>query len=425
MHAEARTGTGDDVGQILEVMCRAFRLDEASSRYASLKAMAGSDAASFQVLAANGRVVGVARIWKQTLRTGIGAVVKGDVGQVSVHPDYQGRGHGSALMRHCVKWMRENGIDISRLGGLARFYSRFGWEQFPRRYMEFMVKEVKAGASVLTPEEVYRLPQDYPGKLRPYDDSRDRLGRWEVAERFNMHRPGSVVASLPSTQPKGDVRAKPNPLHVVYERDDRVLGFLSATEYPEEVSQFEARITIGDFAYDLDVPLAAELLLKHILLEAHERGVVRVSARIPFDERVIATIRDAGLSVELKELHASAASNMVQVVNLASTFEHWRPDLEARLASGPFQDWDGEFALVVGGRQEAVLRITHGAVNVVQETLPDALLSLSHADLVGMLFGIRSFGELPAASHAGLDAQELAVLGGLFPRMPAASGPWG
>ena len=425
MNVEMRTGTAKDSDQILEAMCKAFHHDESSSRYATLKALAKNDAESFQVLAAHGRVIAVVRVCAQNLRTGLGAVVKGDVGHVSVHPDFQGKGHGSALMRHCVKWMRENGFDISRLGGLARFYSRFGWERFPRRYVDFVIKEVKAGASILSPQEVYRLPDDYPGELRPYDDARDRLGRWEVSELFNGNRPGSLVVARPKTPAARKSQTEPNPLQMVYERDGRILGFVSATEYPEDVTPFEAKITIGDFAYDLDVPLAAELLLKHILLTAYERQVLRVSARIPFDPRVISAIRDAGISADLKELHSSVASNMIQVINLASTFEHLRPDLEARLASGAFRDWDGEFIFAVGGRQEAVLQATHGAVYVTQEALSDARLDLSHADLVALIFGIRSFEELPAAHSFDLDPQERGVLCALFPRQAAASGPWG
>ena len=103
--------------------------------------------------------------------------MKADVGHVSVHPDYQGQGFGSALMRHCVKWLRHAGYDIARLGGLVRFYSRFGWERLPRRYFEFPIREVKAGAQTLAPQKVLRLPEGYPGEIRPYNDGRDRLGR--------------------------------------------------------------------------------------------------------------------------------------------------------------------------------------------------------------------------------------------------------
>ena len=424
MNVDMRTGTRKDSPQILEVMCRAFNRDESSPRYPSLKAMAERAPDHYQVLTVDGRVAAVVHIARHVLRVGRSTVVKGDVGHVSVHPDFQGQGYGSGLMRHCVEWMRAKGYDISRLGGFARFYARFGWEHFPRRYYEFIIDEVKAGARRLSPDEVYQMPDRYPGEVRPFDETKDNLARWEVGERFNHNRSGSLVVARPARPSGKPSKAAANPLHVVYEREGRLLGYVSANEYPEEVSPFEAKITISDFAYDMDEPLAAGLLVKRILLTAHERGVSRVTARIPFDPRVVAAIRDAGINVSLRELHSSLASNMIQVIGLASTLDHVRPELEARLASGAFSDWRGEVTLSVR-EQQAVIRAAGGRISTREGEGRGARIVLGHADMVSLLFGVRAFDELMAASDAGLEPAERGVMCTLFPRQFAASGPWG
>ena len=60
----------------------------------------------------------------------------------------------------------------------------------------------------------------------------------------------------------------------------------------------------------------------------------------------------------------------------------------------------------------------------MQSTRTQALaLELSHAAFLKALFGIRGLAEAPAV--AALPGPQQVALGILFPRLPAASGPWG
>lgn len=425
MDAVARTGTPEDSDHILEVMSRAFKHDESSPRYLTLKALASHNADRYQVLALDGRVIAVAHIGLDRLRVGRAHVVKGDVGHVSVHPDLQGQGYGSALMRHCVNWMAENGCDISRLGGFAGFYAKFGWEPFPRRYVEFRIQDVKAGPRVLSPDKLFALPGDYPGVLRPYDDHVDRLERWQVYERFNANRSGALVQDRPA-EPSGKPGkpAEDNPLRVVYERDGRMRGYAFALWRDEENSAFEAQVTIGDMAYDTDEPMALNLLLRHILLEAHARGATRITARIPFDAGIVADLRRAEINADFRELHASVASNMIRVVNLSSTLARTRTAFVARLGGGSLGDWRGALTFVVG-EEQVTWRIDRADIESVGGPGDGVRVELGHAEFVALLLGVRSFGETLASHERRLGPVERGVLSVLFPRQPAASGPWG
>ena len=133
-----RCGTAGDAEDIFEVMAKAFRVEENSSRWHSWRSLATNQATQFRVLEIDGRIISVALISPQRLRVGRNCeIIKGDVGEVSTLPEFQGKGYGSALMRDVVEWMRKNNYDMSRLGGYAGFYSRFGYVPFPRRFVEF------------------------------------------------------------------------------------------------------------------------------------------------------------------------------------------------------------------------------------------------------------------------------------------------
>lgn len=64
---------------------------------------------------------GVMRVGKLELKTGY-------VGTVSVHPQARGEGHMKKLMELSLTRMRENGTDISMLGGRRQRYAYFGYE---------------------------------------------------------------------------------------------------------------------------------------------------------------------------------------------------------------------------------------------------------------------------------------------------------
>ncbi|MBM4084645.1 MAG: GNAT family N-acetyltransferase [Planctomycetes bacterium] len=423
--AVCRAGTPEDSAAILDVMSKAFRFDESHAKWPTCRQMAYEEPHTFRVVESSGRVVSVARIHREELRVGRCAVVKGDVGHVSTHPDFQGRGFGSRLMRDSVRWMRENGYDISRLGGLVKFYSRFGWSPFPRRYVEFLITDVKAGASTLSPTEALRPLKDFRGVVRPFDAASDQT--YELRYRFNENRTGAYFLKPPAPFSRRSAPRIPSgsdPLRLVCERDDKLLGYVFGHEYPHEVSPFEAKITIGDAAFDLDEPQAVEALLKRILLTAYERGVQRVTARLPFDPTLCAIMTRSGIGFTLQELHSAVASNMIQTINLHSLFSRMAGELEARLTACGVARWtDG--LVVAANEQTVLLDWQDGRLAVRNATEARDAVALDQAVLLSLVFGIRSFEEVaPLLRHPLPPARRMA-LSVMFPRQPTASGPWG
>ena len=162
-----------------------------------------------------------------------------DVGGVGVRPELRSQGYGTQAMTDVVNWLRETDCAVSRIGGLIRFYERFGYRPFPRQYVEFPVpRELRAGASRVSFLDTLTPAREDGGIVRPFDPERDMTRVCEIAEEFSRHRTGSRVFR-PSAQDGPFGRHT-----IVYDEDGNVRGVASYRLYPGDISAFEAPLTV-------------------------------------------------------------------------------------------------------------------------------------------------------------------------------------
>lgn len=420
-----RQGTPDDAEEILSVEQQAFRRAWDAAERARLLREKWETAHQYRVLEVDGRIVSQAHVAPHRLRLGRAAeVLKGDVGEVATLPECQGRGYGSALLRDVVAWMRDHGYHLSRLGGYAPFYGRFGYVPMPRRHVLFPVGPVKAGASTIPAEAIFRQPADLPGALRPYDPGRDVVQRGELYERFNAGRSGAFLrdraeeARIAANPPA----FTPDPLQIVYEVDSVMRGYALAhiTEPNPHVSQ--PSLTAGDLAVDPAHPEALVPLVRHLLGEAHRCGLSVVTARLPFDEALFGVLRTARIEFRLVEQHEGLASNMMRIIHLEGLLRAAVPELAANLVEAGLAGLLPPVALeFTAGEQRAVLAIRGGAVSVTAD-LPDVRPAIDQGTLLKLLFGLTTFAEAAFPGKADLPPAARAALTALFPRQACFGG---
>jgi len=325
-------------------------------------------------------------------------------------------------MEETVAFVRAHGFDIARLGGLCKFYSRFGWVPFPRRYVEFTLESVKAGARTLGVEEVLGLPSGFAGVVRPFDGKRDAFAVHRLRRKFNAGRTGALRLS---PQPEeGLLHATPHPLRVVYERSGKIYGYVNASELPREYTEFEGKVSIHEVAFDLRCPEAVEGCMKAVLLEAFRRGVRRVTARMPFDHLLLQRLTEGKITYSLRELQGAVASNMILIVSLSSLFRRILPELARRLANAPEANWQGTLRLQIES-QFVDLQIAQDSIKVVNSSCPDEIVATDSATLMKLVFGLHPVSSLLPAEANPLPPAVRSLLHVLFPPQATASGPWG
>jgi putative acetyltransferase len=138
-----RSETSADVGAIAEVTVAAFRTLAISNHTEQfvIAALRAANALTLSLVAeADGRVVG--HIAFSPVRISDGSPNWYGLGPVSVLPEYQRRGIGSALMHDGLSRLKDLGARGCCLVGHPEYYKRFGFRNVPELVLEGVPQEV-------------------------------------------------------------------------------------------------------------------------------------------------------------------------------------------------------------------------------------------------------------------------------------------
>ena len=68
----------------------------------------------------------------------------GGVAGVGTYQNHRFKGYSSLVMENMLRWMRQQGFDVSMLYGITGFYPKFGYvKAFPETYFEFTVRDAE------------------------------------------------------------------------------------------------------------------------------------------------------------------------------------------------------------------------------------------------------------------------------------------
>jgi len=376
---EFRTGTPADaegIARVTAVFAKVF----AEIGHAQMQLQQFRDEAhEWRVGVRDGEIISAVHASPSTMWFGRSQLRWADIGDVSVLESLQGAGIGSLAMRDMATWLRETGCGVSRLGGLMRFYSRAGYEPFPRCYVEFPVSEViRAGTSEVPFTDLLQPAFPGAGQVRPFNEARDIPQIWHVMDTFTRYRTGCRTFVQPTSTPET--------LHgsYVYEIEGQARGVVIFREFEKDVSPFEASLTIYQLWYQPGYPAALDGLIKHVLGLAHAKKAHRVTAFIPFSDDVTHDLLRLGVGYTLCEIMGAVAGNMIQVGSLRALLEQLQPELQRRIEG---LRWQGNITFDIGD-QQATLLVSPDTVEVSEAVESRYRLRLSHAELVRAVLGI-------------------------------------
>lgn len=433
----------DDRQRIFEILTRAFHHLRGSSKWKQASQHIEAGFASYRVLAKDGEVIGIGHLSRHPLRIGRCLIDMGYIGQVAVLPELQDQGFGTLLVGNLLDTMRAEGYDLARLGGLVRYYRRFGWIPFPRRFVEFPLQKMHAGTAEVAVSDMLEPDPQQAQFVREYRAGTDRTRRDALVRQFNHQRTGSSQA--PRRAQSGPFpRHQPRRWHLVYERDQKLLGYCSMQLFSEDISDFEASVNLREAAFDLACPDAVITLLKQVLWTAHLRGARRVTARLPWDPKIFAILRDAGLVFERVELLNPVTGNMLRLIDLRGLLTKIVPELSVRWRESGAAE-SGEFAIVVdqplapadseqadaGGPSlvsstTCVLRLGVERVELLADDssiAPRWSAKLHPFEFLSLLLGLAPVQSVVANPQTSVE--NVRILDALFPVQPTASSTWG
>jgi len=419
MTTRFRAATAADQEETLQVLSQAFGREKGSQKFERDAASVRAHPESYRVLESNGKIVSALHISQHRIQIGSSVITKADVGEVSTLPEHQGKGFGTQLMEETVRWMRQEGFHLSRLGGYTKFYRRFGWIHFPRGFIEFPLAGLTSRGGHTAPDGFLRA--DYPGQIRPYHPTADYLAHYRLYGEFNHNRTGAQPQG-PASPPGENPNWEPNPWRIVYEEAGEVLAYLFAQTAPTDHTRFETRVTIPDAAVAPEFPKPLGYLLSHILLAAHHYGASTVSARLPLDPYLYPIYRDYSLGFIPTLWETTESGNMLQVIDFPGLIATLIPDLQTRLNKTAIPVQNGGLRLCVNG-QTADLQLRNGKLTQQPGDFPK--IEMNQELFCSMLLGLQPVFHIVRQLPSRHTQESVALLEALFPPQPTATGIWG
>ncbi|MCM8772502.1 MAG: GNAT family N-acetyltransferase [Candidatus Omnitrophica bacterium] len=416
---EVRAASVKDIDAIITVLDKAFKrnISEVREIYDKKYEEIEKNIDQWLVLEVEGNIIGTVRIHKHWMKIGKSNILKGDVGDVAILPEHQGKGYGHKLMEEAVKWMKENNFDISRLGGLCRFYKRFGYIRFPRRYIEIEIgRKARAGASFVEEGEL-PIDEEMLKKIDIFRET-DRDACIKLREEFYSRYNGVLI----------DEDFGVSQIFYVFREGNEILGYIGGVKYEEEFSEFEAKITIYNLAYKWNKPYVLQTLLKYINNFAYKNGINRITLRIPFDPEIIEPLLEIPFRFKAIETYGGATANMLQIINIMSLFNRLVPELEERLRKQGLSSYS-KVIKISTEKDIVILDINKGKIKILKDKKADTELKIKEFYLLHLILGLLSFSEveevLKEKEKIKIIPEERNLLNVLFPRFLVFSGIWG
>ena len=394
---EIRGVRESELAEMIDLQCQVFRPDGHERYWGYVRTDPSYRYDQSRVVVVNGRIVSTLRVWEREIRIGSIAVPMGGIGGVGTHPDHQGAGYATALMKDTTAYMGTVGYDVGVLFSAipCAFYRKLGWASVPL-----------AGFRVTRRRSIGLGETEW--RVEPFDEERDLEPSIVLYDRYNAQQSGSLVRTR-SYWGSGPARLRGILPTVVARQGNRLGGYLNF--------QVEGKsANILEVAHDQTQPQALTALVSYLLRVCEREGVEELYGDIPHRHPMVDLLVE-GTAGDLFLTGNSAM--MLYPVNLPALLQRFLPELQARLDAAN-QEFNPVSICFVVNDQEAGLRLlddgtlrTFGSdEDAIRLTLPGHLFWRA-------LLGESSWNQLEPALHQGgvaVETETAALLSILFPQ---------
>lgn len=298
-----------EIAEMIDLQCRVFRPDghERYRQYVLTDPSYRYDQS--RVVVVDGRIVSTLRVWEREMRIGSIAVPMGGIGGVGTHPDHQGTGYATALMKDTIAYMCTVGYDVGVLFSAipCAFYRKLGWASVPL-----------AGFRVTRRRNIGLGETEW--RIEPFDEGRDLVAAITLYDKYNADQSGSLVRTQ-SYWNSGPARLREILPTVVARHGDRLGGYLNFQVDGKSVNILEV-------AHDRTQPQTLKALVNHLLQVCEREGVEELYGDIPHRHPMV-DLLVGGTAGDT--LLAGNSAMMLYPVNLPALFQRLLPELQIRL----------------------------------------------------------------------------------------------
>jgi predicted N-acetyltransferase YhbS len=167
-----------------------------------------------RILRRNGRIVAHVGVHELRLRIGAATLRMGGIAGVACEPQYRRAGLAAHCMNDAIAVMRKDGLPLSMLAGIDRYYLRFGYIGcLPRFGLKLQLKHLQAlknpfAVELFKPADLAKLTELYnlAAQATPGSLVRDRQYFASVIKRWKLLGDGNRPAALYVFRQKNSAR---------------------------------------------------------------------------------------------------------------------------------------------------------------------------------------------------------------------------
>jgi len=303
------------------------------------------------------QIVSHIRVYRRDMRLRGSVVPSGHLAEVSTHPDFRRQGHGRALLKDCIQYIRSLGFPLSCVwSGVTEFYACEDWVRFPLISTWLNLSRWHC-----------ELPPD--AKVRRYERGRDDAAVAEIYEEYSRNRNLSAVRDAEYWR-----------LHYSWRKGEEEDGFLIAERAGHAVAYCRAR-RAGMMEYGVregheDAGVA---LVDALVRRERPYNTAQLDLALPADETLITSDPQRRYKLSVNE------SLMMRVIDLKGVLDVALATSEARLKEIGFTATHTIAVEVLG--QKCAIRFKNGRATA--EPLPESATAtpLAQTEFFKLIFG--------------------------------------
>ena len=394
---EIRGVRESELAEMIDLQCQVFRPDGHERYWGYVRTDPSYRYDQSRVVVVNGRIVSTLRVWEREIRIGSIAVPMGGIGGVGTHPDHQGAGYATALMKDTTAYMRTVGYDVGVLFSAipCAFYRKLGWASVPL-----------AGFRVTRRRNIGLGETEW--HVEPFDEGRDLEPAIALYDKHNAQQSGSLVRTR-SYWGSGPARLRGILPTVVARQGNRLGGYLNF--------QVEGKsANILEVAHDQTQPQALTALVSHLLQVCEREGVEELSGDIPHRHPMVDLLIE-GTAGDLFLTGNSAM--MLYPANLLAVLQRLLPELQIRLDAASQKFVPISVCFVVNNQEAGLRLLDDGSLQTFDSDEGAIRLALPGHLFWRALLGESSWSQLEPTLHQqgiSVEAGLAALLSTLLPQ---------
>ena len=384
---EIRGVRESELAEMIDLQCRVFRQDghERYSQYVRTDPSYRYDQS--RVVVVNGRIVSTLRVWEREMRIGSIAVPMGGIGGVGTHPDHQGAGYATALMKNTIAYMRTVGYEVGVLFSAipCAFYRKLGWASVPL-----------AGFRVSRRQSAGLGETEW--RVEPFDEGRDLEASIELYNGYNARQSGSLVRPR-SYWNSGPARLRGILPTIVARQGNRLGAYLNFQVDSKSVNILEV-------AYDQTQPQALTALVSHLLQVCEREGVAELYGDIPHRHPIVDLLAEGTAG---DTFLTGNSAMMLYPVNLSVLLQRLLPELQTRLDAANQKFAPVSICFAVNDQEAGLRLLDNGTLQTFDSDEGAIRLALPGHLFWRALLGESSWTQLEPTWHQGGIAVETEI----------------